>query len=202
MLNTFCAMLIVALLLVSPRKFVGIPQQASANASSEASKSEVACADSTKRGPDCAKQEFSKHGYPVMFPPDLTIVFGISSDPAKPSDLYLWADNQTDKAQRVYVCCTSTLLEHIDVYDSNGHRVLTKTEIDTLEGKAFTVVCSCSGWISVPPHTIRSVDSANISAGYSLSAGHYIITEKGTRPEGQVPTGQSAAKRQLAITIP
>jgi hypothetical protein len=32
------------------------------------------------------------------------IAFGVSSGPDKPSELYLWADNQTDKALSLPFC--------------------------------------------------------------------------------------------------
>lgn len=113
--TAFCTVLLFVLSLVSPSKLVGVPQQASANVDSHATESEVACVDNSKRpselpppGPECAKQEFLKRGHPVMFHPHGGISFGISSEPDKPSALDLWADNQTDTVETLYVCCIST----------------------------------------------------------------------------------------------
>lgn len=208
--TVFCAILMLGLSLVGPSKLVGVPRQASANMDSQASQSKVACVDNSKRpselpppGPECAKQEFSKLGHPVMFPPHGGVAFGISSEPNKPSELHLWTDNQTDKTEYLYVCCISTVFDHIDVYDSQGHWALSKAEA-AAKGRPTAEVCTCSTTLSIPPHIIEFVDSANISDGYSLPAGRYVITEKGSapRPEGQTAPGQSAATLGLAITIP
>lgn len=214
MLNTFCAILVFTLSLFGPSMRVGVPYQATANADSLAIESKVACVDNSKRpsdlpppGPGCAKQEFSKRGHPVMFHPHGGIAFGISSDPDKPSALYLWVDNQTDKAQSLNVCCISTVFKHIDVYDSQGRWVLSNAEA-AAKGGPIGEACSCSTVVSIPPHIIEFVDSANISDGYSLPPGRYVITEKqptggsGLSPERQVVPKESGAMPGLAITIP
>jgi hypothetical protein len=96
--------------------------------------------------------------------------------------LYLWADNQTDKAASLYFCCVSTLFAHIDIFDSEGHRVLSKA--DRLEQKARSEgretveACTCSGWFSVSRHTIQLFVFADISEGYTLQSGRYTISER------------------------
>ena len=151
----------------------------------------VACVDSSKSvaelpppGPACEKSEFAARGEPFMFSENDGLAFGISANPAKPDKLYMWADNHTDKPIELYLCCNSSLFERIDIFDSDGHRLKSKDE-EALE-KARRVgtlmqtidACSCSGWVSVPPHTKQFVMFAEISVAYTLSPGHYTVGER------------------------
>ena len=189
----------------------------SASAGTKSGKSEVACTDNSKPasalprpGPQCEKDEFAKRGRPFMFPANGGLAFGVSSVPGKPSTLYLWADNQTEKAESLYVCCISTLFEHIEVYDAGGHRVLSKMDLAeqqaSSDGKVTLRGCSCSGWVLVPPHTIEILEYADISDGYLLSTGRYVITERTpAAPSNPNPEVQKAASHPppgLAISIP
>jgi hypothetical protein len=117
-----------------------------------------------------------------MFPAHNGIAFGISSEPDKPSSLNLWVDNQTDKGESLYFCCVSTLFDHIDIFDSAGHRVLSRADVieqkTREEGRTIVNVCTCSGWSQIPPHTIQVFIFADISEEYTLPPGHYTITER------------------------
>src|SRR5580693_5149716 len=117
-----------------------------------------------------------------MFPARDGIAVGVSSGSDKPAALYLWADNQTDKAETFYICCVSTLFENIDIFDSEGRRFLSKgdkaEQKARSEGRETVQVCSCSGWFSLPPQTIRLVDSADVSQGYTLQPGRYTVSER------------------------
>jgi len=218
-MNGLCTILTFALFLANPGKFPTAVRQVAASTAVKPSESKVACVDNSKRpselpppGPDCAKEEFSKRGHPFMFPAHDGIAFGVSSDTGKRPILYLWADNQTETTQTLYVCCILTLFEHIDVYDSEGHRLPSRDEQKEQrarqEGHHTVQVCSCSGWVLLQPHTIKFIGFANISDGYSLPAGRYVIIEKqpteglSPSPEGQTAPGQPAVTPGLAITIP
>jgi len=117
-----------------------------------------------------------------MFPARNGIAFGVSSEPDTPSSLILWLDNQTDKSEDFYFCCASTLFEHIDIFDSQGHRILSKTDHIELkarsEGHEVLQVCTCSGSLAVPAHTIQMFDFADLSLGYDLPPGQYVISER------------------------
>jgi len=110
----------------------------------------------------------------------------------------------------LYVCCISTLFEHIEVYDAGGHRVLSKMDLAeqqaSSDGKVTLRGCSCSGWVLVPPHTIEILEYADISDGYLLSPGRYVITERTpAAPSNPNPEVQKAASHPppgLAISIP
>ncbi len=133
-------------------------------------------------GQACEKELFARRGRPFMFPARDGIAFGVSSSPDEPSELYLWADNQTGQAVDLIYCCISTLFDHIDMFDSEGHRVLSKTDQAAQkalsEGRQLVQVCTCSGWSSVPPHTVQLFVFADISDGYTLKSGRYTISER------------------------
>ena len=181
----------------------------------EGDPSRVQCYDNSKAkrdwplpGPECAKQVFAKFGEPFMFPAQNGIAYGISSTPDSPSNLSLWVDNQTPTTQDFYLCCISTLLDHIDVYDEKRHRIL--SESDKVEQKAraegtqTVKVCSCSTTTSIPPHIIAYLGSANLSTGYALPPGKYTVNER--KPAGDAnfntePPGNSVPPG-LSISIP
>jgi hypothetical protein len=133
-------------------------------------------------GPACEKELFARRGRPFMFPTRDGIAVGVSYGLDKPAKLYLWFDNQTDKAKTFYVCCVSTLFENIDIFDSEGHRVLSTADNAEQkarsEGRETVQVCTCSGSLSLPPNTMRLVDSAYLTQQYTLQPGRYIISER------------------------
>jgi len=193
-------------------------QEAPAKPGTKSAQSKVACTDNSKRpselpapGLVCEQQEFSKRGRPLMFPAHGGIAWGISSDPAGRPILYLWADNQTEEVQTLYVCCISTVFEHINVYDSEGHRVLSKDEETERKARSeghvtVTVqVCSCSGWVLLQPHTIKFIEFANISDGYALPPGRYIVAGKKptSEPDGETEKqNRSPLPPGLSISVP
>jgi hypothetical protein len=158
-------------------------------------KSIVACVDSSKSaaelpppGPACEKSEIAARGEPFMFSENDGLAFGISANPAKPDTLYMWADNRTDKPIELYLCCNSSLFERIDIYDSDGYRLMSKDD-EVLqkarqEGTQTIDVCSCSGTVSVPPHTKQFVMSAEISVAYTLPPGRYTVGERRSATKG------------------
>jgi hypothetical protein len=216
-MSSFLSLILaVLLILVNQSASVESHRQSSSNADVKSTESKVACTDNSKPasalpppGPQCEKDEFAKRGRPFMFPANAGVAFGVSSVPDKPSTLYLWADNQTEKAESLYVCCISTLFEHIDVYDAEGHRVLSKVDLAeqkaNSEGKVMMQVCSCSGWVLVPPHTIEILEYADISDGYLLFPGRYTITERmpaGSNPKPEAKLAPSLDRPGLTISIP
>jgi hypothetical protein len=155
----------------------------------------VACVDSSKSaaelpspGPACEKSEIATRGEPFMFSENDGLAFGISANPAKAGTLYMWADNRTYKPIELYLCCNSSLFERIDIFDSDGHRLMSKDDEVLqkahLEGTQTIEVCSCSGTVSVPPHTKQFVMSADISAAYTLPPGRYTVGERRSATKG------------------
>lgn len=218
MARVFCSILAVLLFSVVSSNLGQAHQQASVNAGAKSSESIVACTDNSKKaselpppGPQCAKEEFAKRGQPFMFPARRGVAYGISSGPGKPSTLYLWADNRTEKDADLLICCVSTLFEQVDIYDSAGVRLLSKADQAArkagLEGRVVVGGgCTCSGWVLVPPHTIKFLEFADISDGYILAAGRYIIAERPPvselNPKPEAQTAASSAPSGLAISIP
>jgi hypothetical protein len=217
MAKFFCSVLAVLLFPVISGSSGQARQQASGNADAKTSESIVACTDNSKKagelpppGPQCAKEEFAKRGHPFMFAAHDGVAFGVSSGPDKPSTLYLWTDNRTEKDVDLYVCCLSTLFEHIDIYDSAGVLLLSRADQAARkagwEGRVVVEECTCSGWVLVPPHTIKFVESADILDGYVLPGGRYIIAERppasGSNPRPEAQTPASSAPSGLAISIP
>lgn len=183
----FSVGLVVILLSMSRfnRSFIG-PQSTIA----QSAKSMVRCLDlpyskELPQGPACEKELFARRGNPFMFPVHDGVAFGVSSGPDRPSALVRWADNQTDKPVEFYSCCNSTFFNSIDVFDSSGHRVLSKEDLLVQraleEGRETVEVCTCSGTFTVQPHTIQIVDSVEISVRYTLQPGRYIISERTSR---------------------
>jgi hypothetical protein len=133
-------------------------------------------------GPACEQELFARHGRPFMFPVREGIAFGVSSAPDNSSSLYLWADNQTGEAVTLSFCCISTLFDHIEIFDSEGHRVLSKSDQVAQKARSerrdLVQVCSCSGISSVPVHTMQLFVPADMSEGYSLQRGRYIVSER------------------------
>jgi hypothetical protein len=217
MAKSFCSILAVLLLPVIPNSSGQARHPASGNADAKSRESIVACTDNSKKaselpppGPQCAKEEFAKRGQPFMFAAHDGVAFGVSSGPDKPFTLYLWTDNRTEKDVDLLICCVSTLFEHIDIYDSVGVRLPSKVDKfeqqARLEGRVAVEACTCSGWVLVPPHTIKFLESADISDGYVLSSGRYVITERppvsGSSPRPEEQTAASPAPSGLAISIP
>jgi hypothetical protein len=151
------------------------------------SSSKVVCIDYSKPasalaspGPQCEKEEFAKNGRPVMSPTSRGVAFGVSSPSGKPTIVHVWMDNQTDNPQSYYMCCATTFLDAIDVYDSGGHRLLSKSEQGVRKmcaaGQVFEKSCSCSAIFSIAPHTMQVVESGSIEEPYELQPGRYFVT--------------------------
>ena len=188
-MSTFLSSILASVLLfVNQSARVEAPPQASGNPETKSVQSTVSCTDTPYArelpppGPACEEELYARRGRPFMFPSRGGIVLGVSSAPDKPSALYLWADNRTSEAVTFYVCCVITLFENIDIFDSEGHRVLSKADQAEQkarsEGLQTVQVCTCSGWSVVPPHTIQLFASADISQGYTLQPGRYTISER------------------------
>jgi len=183
-----------------------------ANRTAASGESTVRCTDSSSAkdlpppGPACEKELFARHGRPLMFPARDGFAFGVSSGLDKPVALYLWVDNQTDKAESLLFCCVSTLFEHIDIFDSDGRRVLSKADHAEQkarsEGRETVETCSCSGWLSIPPHTIQLFVSAELSQGYTLQPGRYTISERNPpAPYNLRPDEPNAAHHHVGLVI-
>jgi hypothetical protein len=132
-------------------------------------------------GPQCAEKVYARWGMPVMSPAHDGIAFGISSPPGKPMTVSVWMDNETEQTKQYLMCCRLTFLEAIDVFDSEGNRLLSTNEQSERktcsEGKGgdWTVACTCSALESVAPHTMEIIDSGDLSDGYVLAPGRYFV---------------------------
>ena len=203
------------------------PVGASADEISTGNESKISCTDIEPLAKDlpsavpaCENELFARRGRPFMFHARNGVAVGVSYRLDKPAKLYLWFDNQTDKAETFYTCCGSTLFEHIDIFDSEWHRVLSaadKAEQKARsEGRQTVQLCTCSGSFSIAPHTIRLVDLAEITLGYTLQPGRYTISERNPpAPYNLTPDehagatkvkpsleGAPTAKTGLTISIP
>ena len=118
-------------------------------------------------GPGCEKELLARRGRPYMFPARSGIAFGVSSGPDKPSTVYLWVENQTDKTIDMLRCCGKTLNDHVEIFGSDAHRVLSKADQEQQkagsEERKVVQICTCSGWSEVPAHAIQLLDSSDIS---------------------------------------
>jgi hypothetical protein len=178
--------------------------------------STVACTDRAyspklpDAGPACEEELFARRGRPFMFPARNGIAHGVSSDPDKASGLNLWVDNQSAEPVSLMFCCATTLFANIEVFDSDGRRVLSKADREAQqaasEGRELAEVCTCSGNVLIAPHTMQLFDFADISREYTLKPGRYMITERNTPNTHNLIT--EANQRQhhgltgLVISIP
>jgi len=130
---------------------------------------------------ECVQELFARRGKPFFFPSHDGIAYGVSWA-SNIRTLYLWADNQNENEYPLYVCCASTVFNRIKIFDEQGRRMLSKNEQDAVvarkRGDSVALSCSCSAWIPLAPHTMRIVDSAELSLKYNLSPGRYTIAEK------------------------
>lgn len=172
--------------------------------------SDVPYAKELPVGPGCPDELYARRGRPFMFVARDGLAFGISFKPNKPIGLILWVDNQTDKAENFLVCCNSTAFEHIEVSDSTGRRIWSRNDQiirkARLEGGTTVDACSCSGWVDVPPHTLRILGAAEMDTGYTLPAGHFIISERYPATSGNLDEDETGSPRPhtvgLTISIP
>jgi hypothetical protein len=226
--NRLAPVLILGLALVVPgnspqNQSASNPSAPGTSASSAASvESKVACTDNSKPesalpppGPQCAEEEFAKRGRPAVFSAHGGITHGVSSTPGNPPWLYIWMDNQTDETQNYLFCCGTTFSTGIEVYNADGHRLLSRKEQAEqkarAEGRETVEVCTCSGWVSVLPHTMKIVDQGNLMDAYLLKSGRYTITEKLLSPApGAVSTASTEFQKTngnppspgLTISVP
>jgi hypothetical protein len=106
--------------------------------------------------------------------------------------------------------CATTLFANIEVFDSDGRRLLSKADREAQqaasEGRELAEVCTCSGNVLIAPHTMQLFDFADISREYTLKPGRYMITERNTPNTHNLIT--EANQRQhhgltgLVISIP
>jgi hypothetical protein len=178
--------------------FTGVPLQSQPRTSTGQSDtgvpSKVACSDTTtlpvvKRSPEtCAESDFAQFGRPVMFPLRNGVAYGASIAPGDASSITIWMDNQSDKPQNYLFCCNATFIETIELYDAAGRRIPSKHELAVKKlkesGQESIEACDCSGWVTVPPHTLKVVDHGDLSSAYTLPAGPYTIVERSPIPVG------------------
>jgi len=137
-----------------------------------------------------------------MSPPKVGIAIGLSSSPTNPASIFVWIDNQTDREQSYYMCCGSTFRRAIDVYDSGGHRLLSKAEREARKicksEKIIISSCTCSTDILIAPHTMKVVDSGSIQDAYELSPGRYFVVTARVNREDCDALAKSAAEAASA----
>ena len=161
--------------------------------------SKVACSDSTtlsrdQRSPEaCAKSDFALYGHPVMFPLRDGFAFGVSVAPEKPGSITIWMDNQTEKPKTRGYCCNATFIWYIDLYDQSGLRI--PSELETINAAHHSTplravaACTCSGFVTVPSHSVKVIDHGDLATSYKLAPGQYTIIEYPVRlAAGPQPT--------------
>jgi hypothetical protein len=141
------------------------------------------------------------------------VAYGVSVAPDKPGSVTIWMDNQTDKPQTTYLCCNATFVRYIDLYDQSGQRIPSKLEISNAKSPLadpreprIVPACGCSGWITVPPHSLKLIDHGELNLSYTLSPGRYTIVEyppsiANAPAPAPSPTLPPTGPR-LAITLP
>jgi hypothetical protein len=136
-MSTFLLSIMVCILsFMNQNDPVGTRPQPSPNFGLKPTASKISCSDLANAkelpppGPACEKELFARRGKPYKFPARDGIAFGVSSEPDKPSTLHLWVENQTEETVNLHTCCGQTLYEHIDIYASDGHRILSKVDQD------------------------------------------------------------------------
>lgn len=159
--------------------------------------SEVACSDNTTLLPDkrtpqaCAESDFALYGRPVMFSLRDGLAYGVSVAADKPGAVTIWMDNQTEKPQTSLICCNATFVRYIDLYGQSGQRIPSKLEVANSKPESAPLqsgdprevaACGCSGWVAVPPHSLKVIDHGDLPASYGLAAGRYTIIEYPPHP--------------------
>ena len=156
-------------------------------------------------GPVCEKEVFARRGRPFMFPAHDGIAYGVSLEPGEPPSLNLWVDNQTNEAKTIDFCCGSTLYHHIDIFDSEGHRV--PSRYDQYEREAFSEgheiveTCTCSGIVAILPHMMQIIDGAAVVRFYSLGPGRYTVSERQSPAQRFGPNNYEKVKAPAGLSI-
>lgn len=178
--------------------------------------SKVACSDSTtlsrdQRSPEaCAKSDFALYGHPVMFPPRDGVTCGVSVAPEKPGSITIWMDNQTEKPKTRGSCCNATFIVYIDLYDQSGRRI--PSDLETFNAAHHPTqlravgLCTCSGFVTVPPHSVKVIDHGDFATSHKLAPGQYTIIEYPLRfaagPQRTPSPTLPASGPRLIVSVP
>jgi hypothetical protein len=182
--------------------------------------SKVACLDSTKTqselhppGPQCADQEFAKRGRPSMSAAHDGVALGFSTPQRDSTTVSVWMDNQTNEPHGYSTCSRSGVLDDVDVYDSAGHRLLSKKEQAQrkacAEHREFWSISSGCGTVTVAPHTMQVVGWGDLQDIYVLSPGRFFIVPSEVRRQTceslnkpQEGTRQASPSNAVMMMIP
>jgi hypothetical protein len=152
----------------------------------------------------CEEEVSPDTGRPVMLPSKNGVVWGLSTNPVhygEPISVLLWLNNPTDEPQSVMTCGGIDYFwaRGIDIFDSAGHRVLTRAEekrktaisqnpeqIPLPSRLEDTWMCDRNFPITIPPHacmhgTFSSLPydfSRDLRTYYELPPGRYYIVRK------------------------
>ena len=145
---------------------------------------------------ECAANLSADTGRPVMFPPRGALTWGLSSRAVsygEPDSVLLWLFNPKDKPQPVWTCMDigQFWLSGIDVFDSSGHRVLTRAEekdkgfpgLKDVNLYSCLVSCARNFTIDIAPHSCAHTTfsasaydfARDLRNYYSLPPGRYRI---------------------------
>lgn len=166
---------------------------------------------------DCAHEISPDTGTPVMLRSPGDLEWGISSKPVhygEPVSVLLWLNNSTDRVRSVMTCMNIDYFwtEGIDVFDSVGHRVLSRSE-EKMRGKPHVeslFVCTRNFPIEIPAHSCMhgtfsglTYDfSRDLRSYYELPPGRYYILPKAARADGGAPSQPSPnLLRGVAIDV-
>jgi len=157
----------------------------------------------------CATEDFSKLGRPMMLEPWGDLQFGLSVAEERiplgqPAMLHLWIDNTSDKEASVMTCMTLDIFwaEGFDLYDAYGHRVLKKKQWEPREkpgGVEENPGQLClGGWacgrnfpIRIPAHTCMNGAAEpggydfnrNLLMYYDLPPGKYYVVPRTSKTD-------------------
>jgi hypothetical protein len=172
---------------------------------------------------ECAANLSADTGRPVMmFPSRSALTWGLSSRTVtygEPVSVLLWLFNPTDEAQPVWTCMEidQFWVSGIDVFDSSGHRVLTREEEKNKElaasGKnmplsACMFSCTRNFTIDIAPHSCAHTTfsapaydfARDLRTYYSLPPGRYRLVPA-EREQECMPVSRTLGDSAIGLTL-
>jgi len=139
---------------------------------------------------ECRDSVSADTGRPVMLPSGGALTWGLSTKPmpfGEAVPVLLWFYNPTDKPQPVWTCQDIDWFwqDGIDVFDSSGHRLLSRAEeeIKKTPGSEIIRACTRNFPIDIPPRSCAHGSFSkpeydferDLQRYYSLPPGRYLI---------------------------
>lgn len=165
---------------------------------------------------ECAKEISTDTGHPLMFLERNGLIFGISAKPFNfaddPISIVLWIDNPSDKTLSAMTCSDIGYFwrEAMDVFDSSGHRVRSKGEIEQerLGHSDWIDICGRNFGIEISPHSCQHSTfsaplndlSRDLRSNYDLAPGRYFIVPSARTPQHR-PVERTVINPKVGLTI-